>query len=125
MDEKTRQNATGSCQKRVYLKTKVIILKKIQVTMKTFIPPFFNRFSLRMNRKQRVRAVRKKIKSVYASAANLLHIGIENLNCCKGGHCKNEAREIDCLCGREIEVDAMLVIWLKSHSVRGASPYHL
>ena len=31
------------------------------------------------------------------SAANLLHIGIENLNWCKWGHCKNEVKEIDCL----------------------------
>ena len=33
---------------------RVIILKKIQVTMKTFIPPFFNHFSLSLNRKKRV-----------------------------------------------------------------------
>ena len=31
---------------------------------------------------------------------------IENLNCCKCGHCKNEAREIDCLFCRM--VDSML-----------------
>ena len=30
---------------------KVIILKKIQVTVKTFAPPFFNHFSLSLNRK--------------------------------------------------------------------------
>ena len=33
---------------------RVIILKKIQVTMKTFISPFFNHFSLSLNRKKRV-----------------------------------------------------------------------
>ena len=56
----TRQNVTRSYKKRVYLMKKVIILKKIQVTTKTFVPPFFNNFSLSMNRKQRVRAMRKK-----------------------------------------------------------------
>ena len=30
-----------------------------------------------------------------------LHIRIGNLNWCKCRHCKNEAREIDCLCCRE------------------------
>ena len=47
-----------------YLMKKVIILKKIQVTMKTFAPPFFNHFSLRVNGKKRVvmRAMRKKTK---------------------------------------------------------------
>ena len=41
----------------------VIILRKIQVTMKTFTPPFFNHFSLNLNRKKRVvmRALRKKL----------------------------------------------------------------
>ena len=40
-----------------------IILKKIQVTMKTFVPLFFNHFSLSRNRKKRVvmRAMRKKL----------------------------------------------------------------
>ena len=42
---------------------KMIILKKIQVTMKTFAPPFFNNFSLSLNRKKRVlmKATRKKL----------------------------------------------------------------
>ena len=42
---------------------KVIILKKIQVKMKTFAPPFFNHFSLSLKRKKRVvmRAIRKKL----------------------------------------------------------------
>ena len=92
---------------------KVIILQKIQVTMRTFVLPFFNHFSLSMNRKQRVRARRKKKKHIYASAANLSYIRKGNLNCCMGGHCKNEATEIDCLCCREIEVDAMLIILTK------------
>ena len=42
---------------------KVIILKKIQVTLKTFAPTFFSHFSLSLNRKKRVvmRAMRKKL----------------------------------------------------------------
>ena len=79
------------------------------MTMKTFVPPFFNLFSLSLNRK---RVVMRK-KQSHASAADLLHIRIGNLNCCKCGHCKNKARGIDCLCCREIEVDAMLIILAK------------
>ena len=50
------------CQIYVLMK-KVIILRKIQVTMKTFAPPFFNHFSLSLNRKKRVvmRVMRKKL----------------------------------------------------------------
>ena len=36
-------------------------------------------------------------KHTDASAADLLHIRIRNLNWCKCGHCKNKEREIDCL----------------------------
>ena len=36
-----------------------------------------------------------------------LNIRIGNLDWSKCGHCKNEVREIDCLCCRE--VDAMLI----------------
>ena len=53
----------------------------------------------------------KKTKHIHASAAELLDIRIENLNWCKRGHCKNEAREIDCLCCRE--VNAMLIALAK------------
>ena len=49
----------------------------------------------------------KQTKYIHASAADLLHIRIGNLDWCKCGHCKNEAREIDCLCCRE--VNAMLI----------------
>ena len=55
-----------------------------------------------------MRAMRMK-QNNYASAANLLHIRIRNLDWRKCRHCKNEAREIDCLCLRVIEVNAMLV----------------
>ena len=40
---------------------------------------------------------------------DLLHVRIGNLNWCKCRHCKNETREIACLCCRETEVDAMLI----------------
>ena len=42
---------------------KVVILKKIQVTMKTFVSPFFDHFSLSLSRKKRMatRAMKKKI----------------------------------------------------------------
>ena len=41
-------------------------------------------------------------KYIHSSAADLLHIRIGNRNWCKCGHLKNEAREIDCLCCREV-----------------------
>ena len=42
---------------------RVIILKKMQLRMKTFVPPFFNHFSLSLHRKKRVvmRAMRKRL----------------------------------------------------------------
>ena len=60
---------------------KVIILKKIQVAMKAFAPPFFNHFSLSLNRKKHVvmRALRKT-KHIHASALDLLHNRIGNLD---------------------------------------------
>ena len=42
-------------------------------------------------------------KHIHASAADLLHIKIGNLNWCKCAHCKNEAREIGFLCCREVD----------------------
>ena len=80
---------------------------KIQVKMKSFVPPFFNYFSLGLSRKKLVimRARRKKLN--IRSADDLLHIRIGNLGWCKFGHCKNQLREIDCLCCKE--VDAMLI----------------
>ena len=40
-----------------------MIVFKVSVTMKTFVPPFFNHFSLSVNREKRVvmRAMRKKL----------------------------------------------------------------
>ena len=47
-------------------------------------------------------------KHIQASAADLLDIRIGNLDWCKWRNRKNEAREIEDLCCRE--VDAMLII---------------
>ena len=51
------------CQIYVLMK-QVISLKKIQVTVKISFSPFFNHFSLSLNRKKRVlmRALRKKLQ---------------------------------------------------------------
>ena len=42
---------------------RVVILRKLHVTVKSFAPPFFNHFSLSLNRKKHVvkRAMRKKL----------------------------------------------------------------
>ena len=42
-----------------------------------------------------MRAMRKKTKHIHASAADLLHIRIGNLDWWKCGHCKNETGEIE------------------------------
>ena len=64
----------------------------------------------------------KETKHIHASAADLLHIRTGNLDLCKCGHCKNEARKIDCLCCRE--VNAMLIASAKIPERKGSiSPY--
>ena len=50
-----------------------------------------------------MRAMRKKL-NIRAPAPNLLHIRIENLDWCICRHCKNEVRDIDCFCCREVDV---------------------
>ena len=55
----------------LYLMKKVIILKKIQVTMKNFAPLLFNHFNLDLSRKK-CESHEKETKHIYASAANLL-----------------------------------------------------
>ena len=83
----------------LYLIKGMIVLKKIQVTMKTFAPPFFQPFKFVPEQKKTCgnESHEKETKRIYASASDLLHIRIGNLSWCKCGHCKNEAREIDCL----------------------------
>ena len=53
------------CQIYVLMK-KMIILRKIQVTMKIFAPPFFSHFSLSLNRKKGVamRAMEKETEHI-------------------------------------------------------------
>ena len=67
-------------------------------TIKSSASPFFNHFSLTVNRKKRVvmKTMRKKI-NIQVSVADLLHIRIKNLDWCKCRNCKNETREIGCL----------------------------
>ena len=54
---------------KIFLMKKVIVLRKIQGAMKTLTPPFFNHFSLSLNRKKRTmtmrawRAMRKKLQN--------------------------------------------------------------
>ena len=76
----------------LYLMIKVVILKKIQVTMKTFALPFFKPFQIEPEQKKTSgnESHEKETKYIYASAADLLHIRKGNLNWCKCGHSKNE-----------------------------------
>ena len=60
----------------------------------------------------------KETKHIHASAVDLLHIRIGNLDWCKCGHCKNKAREIDCLCCRE--VNSMLTALAKIPEGKGS-----
>ena len=60
---------------------KVVILKQTQVTMKTFVPPFFDHFSLNLSKKKKKKkktccneSLTKKTKHIYISATNLLII---------------------------------------------------
>ena len=59
----------------LYLIENVIIQKKIQMTMKTFAPPFFKHFNLSVNRKNRVvtRAMRKKL-NIFTLQLLIYHI---------------------------------------------------
>ena len=57
------------------LMEKLIIQRKIQVTMKTFAPPFFNDFNLSLNRKKcDVESHEKETKDIHVSDVDLLHI---------------------------------------------------
>ena len=60
----------------------------------------------------------KETQHIHTSAANLLHIRIRNVNCYICQHCKNEVREIDCLCCGE--VDAMLISSTKIPECKGS-----
>ena len=58
-------------------------------------------------------------KPVHTSAADLLHIRIRKLDWCKCTYSKNETREIDCLCCRE--VDAILIALAKIPERKGST----
>ena len=84
-----------------------------------FCSTILQSFQFDLNKKKRcgneshdkTKILLNETKHIYAWANNLLHIRIGNLNWCKWGHCKNKARETDCLCCRE--VDAMLIASVK------------
>ena len=57
----------------------------------------------------------KETKRVHGSAADLLHI------CCKCGQCKNEAREKDCHCCREVDAKLIALAKIPGHE-RSISP---
>ena len=64
----------------------------------------------------------KETKCIQVSSANLLHIKTENLDSCTCGHCKNESRDIDSLCCREVYV--MIIASAKISEHQGSiSPF--
>ena len=95
----------------------MIILKKIQVTMNTFVPPFFNNFCFSLNRKKRVvmRFMRNKLNLFTLQLPIFIYW-------CKYRHCQNETREIDCPCCPVVQRwTQYLSLKLKSWSAREAS----
>ena len=76
-------------------------------------PCFSYRVITYLNRKSRLECElqEKKTKHIHASAADLLHFRIGNLDWCKCGLCKNKAREIDCLCCREVNA-MLMILWV-------------
>ena len=83
----------------------VIILKK-KIDNEGFYSTIFQPFQFELELKKTCgnENHEKETKHIYASADDLLHIRIGNLN-----WCKNKGREIVCLCCKEIEVDAVLI----------------
>ena len=90
------------------------------MAMKTFAPPFFNHFSLCLNRKKTCgnESHEKEIKHIHASAVDLLHTRIGDLDWCKCRHCRNKVREINCIF--YIEVDAILIASTKILDCEGS-----
>ena len=58
--------------------------------------------------------MRKRV-NIHASAIDLLHIRIGSLDWCKCGFCKIEAREIDSLCFREVNVMLIALVKILEH----------
>ena len=77
-----------------------------------FRSTIFQLFQFEPEQKKRVvmRAFRKKL-DIFTLQLSIYCILIGNLDWCKCGHCKNEAREKGCLCYRE--VDAKLIALAK------------
>ena len=108
-------------QSQIYiLMKKVIILKKLQMKWKLSFHHFSTISVWAWNRKTcGNERHEKETQHIHAFAADLLYVTKKNLDWCKCWHCINDAREIDCLCCRE--VDAMLIVWLKSEGTKEAS----
>ena len=108
-------------QSQIYiLMKKVIILKKLQMKWKLSFHHFSTISVWAWNRKTcGNERHEKETQHIHAFAADLLYVRKKNLDWCKCWHCINDAREIDCLCCRE--VDAMLIVWLKSEGTKEAS----
>ena len=96
---------------------KVIILKKIQVTMKTFASPFSNHFSLSLNRKkcEGMRTMRKKL-NIFMLQLSIYYILEKKIG--TNTDIPKEARETVCLCCRK--VDAMLIASAKIPELEGS-----
>ena len=96
-----------NCTMSVHTLTmKATILRKMQVTVKTFAQLIFSHFSLSLKRKKSNGNHEKETKHSHASrasAADLPDIRIGNVNWCKCRCCKKEVREIDYLCCREVD----------------------
>ena len=60
----------------------------------------------------------KKLNTLMLQLSVYYILEVGNLNRCKKGHCKNEAREIDRLCCRE--VDAMFIASAKIQECKGS-----
>ena len=77
------------------------MLHNNKVFCSTILQPF--QFDCEQKEACGMRTMRKKIKiNIQASVADLLHIRIKNLDWCKCRNCKNETREMDCLCCRGV-----------------------
>ena len=65
---------------------------------------------IRIGSLDRNESYEKETKHIHALATDLLQISIGNLDWYKCGHCKNEAREIDCLCCGKVDAYYLMLI---------------
>ena len=84
---------------------KVIILRKLHVKITSFVPSFST-------------IERNSTYSQFTCQFITYSINLKNLDWCECGSCKNEAREIGCLCCRE--EDAVLIALAKMPDREGS-----